>query len=63
VLGVITTLMQITGITLPQFLAYPSPVPTAMGMPLGFVYLALALWLMVKGLGTTPEEADDGVRS
>jgi hypothetical protein len=63
VLGVITTLMQITGITLPQFLAYPSPVPTAMGMPLGFVYLALALWLTVKGLGTTPEEADDGVRS
>src|SRR5204863_10189629 len=35
VLGVITTLMQITGITLPQFLAYPSPAPTAMGMPLG----------------------------
>lgn len=63
VLGLITTLMQITGITLPQFLAYPSPVPTLMGMPLGFVYLALALWLMVKGLNTTPQEANDDHRS
>ena len=58
VLGVITTLMQITGITLPQFLAYPSPVPTLMGMPLGFVYLALALWLLVNGFRATPQEAD-----
>jgi len=60
VLGLITTLMQITGITLPQFLAYPSPVPTLMGMPLGFVYLALALWLIVKGFGPAPREATDG---
>ena len=52
VLGVITTLMQITGITLPQFLAYPSPRPEAMGIPLAFVYVGLAVWLMVKGLGT-----------
>lgn len=49
VLGLITALLQITGITLPQFLAYPSPVPTAMGMPLGVVYLVLSVWLMVKG--------------
>lgn len=48
-LGMLTTLMQITGITLPQFIPYPSPVPIAMGMPLGFVYLALSVWLMVKG--------------
>jgi hypothetical protein len=48
-LGMLTTLMQITGITLPQFIPYPSPYPTAMGMPLGFVYLALSVWLMVKG--------------
>lgn len=60
VLGLITALMQITGITLPQFLAYPSPVPMLMGMPLGFVYLALALWLMVKGFRATPQEADHG---
>lgn len=57
VLGVITALMQITGITLPQFLAYPSPVPMMMGMPLGFVYLALALWLIVKGFGATPDKS------
>jgi hypothetical protein len=60
VLGVITTLMQITGITLPQFLAYPSPAPMAMGMPLGFVYLALALWLMIKGFSVTEEATDGG---
>jgi hypothetical protein len=48
-LGMLTTLMQITGITLPQFIPYPSPYPTAMGMPLGFVYLALSVWLTVKG--------------
>jgi hypothetical protein len=48
-LGMLTTLMQITGITLPQFIPYPSPYPTAMGMPLAFVYLALSVWLMVKG--------------
>ena len=48
-LGMLTTLMQITGITLPQFIPYPSPYPTAMGLPLGFVYLALSVWLMVKG--------------
>src|SRR5205085_12112911 len=48
-LGMITTLLQITGITLPQFIPYPSPYPTAMGMPLGFVYLALSVWLMTKG--------------
>ena len=63
VLGVITTLMQMTGITLPQFLAYPSPVPTLMGMPLAFVYLGLALWLMVKGFSATPQETDDDSRS
>ncbi|MDT4966432.1 MAG: hypothetical protein QOJ64_1169 [Acidobacteriota bacterium] len=49
VLGVITCLLQITGITLPQFIPYPSPYTIAMGLPLGFVYLALAVWLMVKG--------------
>lgn len=63
VLGVITTLMQMTGITLPQFLAYPSPVPMLMGMPLAFVYLGLALWLIVKGFRATPQEADDDIRS
>ena len=48
-LGMLTAMLQITGITLPQFIPYPSPAPMAMGMPLGFVYLALSVWLMVKG--------------
>lgn len=48
--AMLTALMQITGITLPQFIPYPSPAPTAMGVPLAFTYAALAIWLMVKGL-------------
>jgi hypothetical protein len=42
-----TTLLQIAGITLPQFLGYGSVVQT--GMPLGASYLALILWLAFKG--------------
>jgi hypothetical protein len=57
ILLLITTLLQITGITLPQFLAYPSPNLMLMGMPLGFVYLALSVWLMIKGFRTTEEVA------
>ena len=57
VLLVITSVLQITGITLPQFLGYRSPNPMAMGMPLGFVYLALSIWLMVKGFNPKGEEA------
>lgn len=48
-LAMLTALMQITGITLPQFIPYPSPAPIAMGVPLAFAYGALAGWLMVKG--------------
>lgn len=57
ILLLITTLLQITGITLPQFLAYRSPNLMLMGMPLGFVYLALSFWLMIKGFSTSDEEA------
>jgi len=53
----IATVLQITGITLPQFLAYPSPNLMLMGMPLGFVYLTLSVWLMIKGFRTTEKEA------
>ncbi|HEX5703158.1 MAG TPA: DUF4386 domain-containing protein [Pyrinomonadaceae bacterium] len=53
----ITTVLQITGITLPQFLAYPSPNLMLMGMPLGFIYLALSVWLMIKGFSTRDNEA------
>jgi hypothetical protein len=52
----ITTVLQITGITLPQFLAYPSPNLMLMGMPLGFIYLALSVWLMIKGFSTRDNE-------
>jgi len=55
-LGVLTTLMQITGITLPQFIPYPTPPMMVMGMPLGFVYLATAIWLMAKGFPKTSEQ-------
>jgi hypothetical protein len=56
ILLLVTTLLQITGITLPQFLAYRSPNLMLMGMPLGFAYLALSVWLMIKGFRTTEEE-------
>ena len=49
VVGLITAMLQITGVTLPQFLGYPSVMPMATGMPLGVSYLALILWLLVKG--------------
>jgi hypothetical protein len=53
----ITTVLQITGITLPQFLAYRSPNPMLMGMPLAFVYVGLSVWLMIKGFRSGEEEA------
>jgi len=43
------SLLQIVGITLPQFLAYRSPGPLFVGVPLGIIYLALALWLIARG--------------
>src|ERR1041385_9500848 len=48
-LGMLTTLMQITGITLPQFIPYPTPPMNVMGLPLAFAYVATSVWLMVKG--------------
>jgi hypothetical protein len=48
-LAVLTCLLQITGITLPQFLDYRAPMGLLMGLPLGFIYLALAAWLLAKG--------------
>lgn len=43
------SLLQIIGITLPQFIPYPSPAPMLMGLPLGIIYLALAVWLIGRG--------------
>ena len=50
-LGMLATLMQITGITLPQFIPYPTPPMNVMGLPLAFAYVAIAGWLIVKGFG------------
>jgi uncharacterized protein DUF4386 len=57
-LAMLTALMQITGISLPQFIPYPAPPTLIMGLPLAFAYAALAIWLMVKGLGT-PRRIED----
>ncbi len=56
-LGLLTSLLQITGITLPQFIPYPTPPPIVMGLPLGFIYLALCVWLMSKGFSERPVTA------
>jgi len=48
-LGLLTTVLQVTGITLPQFIPYPTPPPLLMGLPLGVIYLGLSAWLMAKG--------------
>ena len=51
----IASLLQIIGVTLRGFLGYP-PV-MEMAMPLAPAYVALAVWLMVKGL-RTPKVAE-----
>jgi hypothetical protein len=54
-LAMLTALMQITGITLPQFIPYPTPPMMVMGLPLAFGYLAIAAWLIVKGFRAAPQ--------
>jgi len=60
-IGLVATMLHVTGITLPVFLGYRMPFPELFGMPLGLINLALALCLMVKGLkephGTLRAEA------
>lgn len=46
-LGLIGSALQVTGVTLPAFLGYPSMVQLA--MPLGPIHLAVAIWLMTRG--------------
>jgi hypothetical protein len=45
-------LLQISGISLPQFIPYPTPPMMLMGVPLGLIYLSLAAWLLAKGFAT-----------
>jgi hypothetical protein len=47
--GLVGSVLQITGVTLPGILGYPPEVRLA--MPLAPAYVALAVWLMVKGFG------------
>ncbi len=46
-LGIVASTLQIWGVTLRGFLGYPPE--TRLAMPLAPVYVALAVWLMVKG--------------
>lgn len=49
--GFVAAMMQLGGITLPALLGYRAPLRMEFwGLPLGVVYLALALWLMVRGV-------------
>lgn len=53
--GLLATLLQIGGITLPELLDYQVPFRMALyGMPLGVMYLGLALWLMIRGFKERP---------
>jgi hypothetical protein len=47
--GMVAGLLQLSGITLPQFVGYSVRFPELFGVPLGLSYLTLALWLMTKG--------------
>jgi hypothetical protein len=47
--GMVTAMLQITGITLPGFLGYRVPFSVFMGMSLGVAYVTLALWLLARG--------------
>ncbi len=46
-LGIVASALQIAGVTLRGFLGYPPE--TRLAVPLAPVYVALAVWLMVKG--------------
>jgi hypothetical protein len=48
-IGMVTCLLQLVGITLPQFGGYAMPFPEAFGMPLGLAIILLAAWLMAVG--------------
>jgi len=60
-IGMVTSVLQVTGITLPVFAGYRMPFPELFGMPLGLANLMLAVWLMTKGFkeshGTPRAEA------
>jgi len=48
-IGMVATVLQFTGITLPTFAGFRMPFPEFFGMPLGVADVVLAVWLMTKG--------------
>ena len=59
-IGMVASVLQFTGITLPAFAGYRMPFPELFGMPLGLANLVMAVWLMAKGFKephATPAEA------
>ena len=56
--GAVASVLQITGVSLRGLLGYPPE--TRLAMPLAPAYVALAVWLMVKGFdaGGQPDERD-----
>jgi len=53
--GIVTTIMQLVGITLPALLGYHVPFSlAAWGVPLGIAYLSLSLWLLARGFAAGP---------
>jgi hypothetical protein len=59
-LGLITVALHVAGTTLPLFLGY-GPV-TLMAASLGLGHLAVALWLIIKGLTEAPHPPGNGAR-
>jgi hypothetical protein len=62
-LGMVAALLQISGITLPQFAGYSVGIPLLFGLPLGLIYLALSIWLMVKGFNEGTPQPANGISS
>lgn len=55
---IVTTLMQLAGITFRVLIGYSVPFPMEVwGMPLGVAYLGLAAWLMVRGFPASDADA------
>ncbi len=48
-IGMVACVLQVIGITLPEFAGYRMPFREFAGMPLGLTNLVLAVWLMAKG--------------
>lgn len=53
--GILTTLLQLGGITLPVIVGYSVPFPMEVwGMPLAAAYIGASAWMIAKGLALQP---------